>query len=147
MLVGHGEKRLSQVDSVASLLSLERRLSPAGIGVPRMVPTDWPWRDWEPVLAPWIADASRVLALALHSAGALIGFRAIEIDVVAPVDVRQRIASSVEAELISLPALSGQPFKVAAPPGGLTTVSLGAGSLLLDRKYFIHDCTGGLLVD
>ncbi|WP_299639553.1 ROK family transcriptional regulator [Devosia sp.] len=139
MLVNTGDDRRRFGHDVASTSALSRRLAASGIDVPPGDPSDWPWADWEPHVAAWIANAGAALAEIVFNTAAVIEVEAVVIDGIVPTPIVERMVAATDAALTSLPELSHNRLRIAAGKLGLRAPALGAAQLPLFRKHFSRE--------
>ncbi len=141
MLVSSAEGRYQSGHAIASTTALRRKLQKAGIAIP-VGPSDaWPWQDWEPVLAEWLAEAGRALAKIVLNTSAVIEITEAMIDGDLPPDVRERLVAATRAGVEELPLLAFVRPNLTAGVLGSRAAALGSAQMPLFRKYLSREIT------
>ncbi len=93
---------VKQLLDVASIQTLENRLTAHGLDSGRL--WDWPqdWSGLSAAVAPWIDAAAQAIAQASLAACAVIDFEAVLIDGALPVDVREKLVEAVRARIVTM---------------------------------------------
>lgn len=139
MLVnGHDGLRVFGHD-IASTTALGRRLAEAGIALPPGDAADWPWSEWEPYVAAWIAASGSALAEIVFNTSAVIEVELAIIDGNVPVAILERLVGATETALAALPILGNRPPRISAGKLGIRATSLGAAQLPMFRKHFSRE--------
>ncbi len=136
MLVNGHDGNRTVGHQVASLVALERRLSAAGIALPRTNPAAWPWAEWEAHVAPWIAAAGPAMAEIILNTAAVLEVDLAIIDSAVPPAILDRLVAATDCHLAQLAA---SPPPLVAGRLGYRATSLGAGHLVLFRRHFSRD--------
>ncbi len=137
---------------VASLAALEKRLTDAGHVVPRIDPMLWPWQDWEPIVADWIAESGNALAQIVLNTSAVMEFDRAMLGGGMPAGILQRIVAATAANLAELPALTAERPNVLQSRYGEKAPAFGAAYLMVYRRFFAnnpfeqHDFTPSLVL-
>lgn len=124
---------------IASLQSLQQRLAAAGLTLPCSNPLDWPWAEWEPQVAPWLAECAEALAQIILNSAAVIEFDLAIIDGVMPKPLVERLLAETQRALDALPVLTFDRPRLVAGRLGHDAVPLGASFMPIFRKYFSRD--------
>lgn len=124
---------------IASLSAFTRRLTAAGIAAPDGDPTAWPWDEWEPLVATWIADSGAALAEITFNTVAAIEVDMVIIDGALPAPLVTRLAAAADAALDRLPGLGCNRPRLIPGTLGPRATSLGAAQLPLFRKHFSRE--------
>jgi predicted NBD/HSP70 family sugar kinase len=132
-----GERNFGHL--IASLQALQRRLATAGIPVPPSDPLDWPWAEWEPHVAPWLAESGGALAEIILNTSAVIEFDLAVIDGVMPKPLIERLLAETQHALDALPVITFDRPRLVAGRLGHDAMPLGAAFMPIFRKYFSRD--------
>lgn len=134
MLVDRNEAGPLPAHAIASVSALMGRLGAAGIAVDLADLENWDWSALEPVVAPWLEDCAKALALVIFNTNAVVEAGLVVLDTILPATLTARLASRVAAHFERLPARR----KVDIVPGhaGRLAPALGAAELPLYRRYF-----------
>jgi predicted NBD/HSP70 family sugar kinase len=124
---------------VASLQSLQRRLATAGMALPLSNPLDWPWAEWEPHVAPWLAECGEALAQIILNTSAVIEFDLAVIDGVMPKPLVERLRAETQRALDALPVMTFDRPRLIAGRLGHDAMPLGAAFMPIFRKHFSRD--------
>ena len=121
----------------ASLITLEHRLTDAGIAPQAIWDTAQGWDIAPEILEPWMQEAVDGLAYATFSAACMIDFEAVMIDGWVPADIRDTLVRRTAERLqqISLPGIEIPQVR----PGtiGPDARALGAASLPLSDRFLV----------
>jgi len=123
-------------DLVASTHALAKRLAAAGIALPATHPLAWPWDDWEPHVAEWVAECGDALAQIVLNTAAVIEFDLAIIDGVMPRPLIERLVSRAQQTLAGLPVSMPERPRLTAGRLGHDATPLGAAFRPVFRKYF-----------
>lgn len=134
MLVGQGPEAPLSAHAVASVSALAERLDKAGMHMNLADIETWDWSALEPVVAPWLEDCARALAMVVFNTNAVVEADLVVLDSVLPAAITERLVQLLSAQFERLPARR----KVAIVPGhlGRLAPALGAAELPLYRRYF-----------
>lgn len=124
---------------LASTLALDRRLAAAGISRPVGDPLNWPWEEWEPQVASWLAECADALSQIIMNAAAVIECDLAVIDGPMPRPILERLLTATRAALDRLPVLTFERPKVTTGRLGPDAIPLGASFMPIFRKYFSRD--------
>ncbi|WP_425072444.1 ROK family transcriptional regulator [Sagittula sp. S175] len=135
--IGIDGNKVRQLVDVASLITLEQRVTDAGIAPEAIWDTTQSWPIDRAILEPWMQEAVDGLAYATFSAACMIDFEAVMIDGWVPADVRAELVrrTRVRLEEISLPGIEIPEVR----PGtiGPDARALGAASLPLSDRFLV----------
>ena len=126
---------------VASLTPFRDALTRAGIPVPLANPRDWPWGEWEHLVAPWVATASEALATIIMNTRAALDCGLFVLDGELPAEILARLIAATRQALAELPVLSFDRPTLEAGRLGTRAVSLGAAQLPLFMRLLVDDLT------
>ncbi len=124
---------------LASTMALDRRLAAAGIARASANPADWPWDEWEPQVAPWLAECGDALAQIIMNSAAVIECDLVVVDGALPRPVLERLLSETRRALTELPVLTFERPHVEGGRLGQDAMPLGAAFMPIFRKYFSRD--------
>jgi len=124
---------------LASTMALDRRLAAAGITRAVGNPADWPWQDWEAVVAPWLAQCGDALAQLIMNTAAVIECDLAVIDGAMPRPILDRLILETRAALDRLPVLTFERPELLAGRLSQDATPLGASFMPIFRKYFSRD--------
>jgi predicted NBD/HSP70 family sugar kinase len=127
---------------VASLQSLKQRLAAAGIPLPVSNPLSWPWAEWEPQVAAWLAECGEALAQIIFNSAAVIEFDLAVIDGVMPKPILERLLAETRCALDALPVMTFDRPRLVAGRLGHDAMPLGAAFMPIFRKYFSRNLGG-----
>ena len=121
---------------LASTMALDRLLVEAGITRPVADPAEWPWEEWESVVAPWLARCGDALAQLIMSTAAVIECDLAVVDGAMPRPILERLLAETRAALDRLPVLTFERPSVTTGHLGQNAMPLGAAFMPIFRKYF-----------
>ena len=124
---------------VASLTPFRQALAAAGITVPLANPRDWPWAEWETLVAPWIASASDALATIIMNTRAALDCDLFVVDGELPPEILARLAQATREAMGELPVLALDRPVLETGRLGTRAVSLGAAQLPLFIRLLVDD--------
>lgn len=139
MLVSDRDGRRVPGHQIASVSALGSRLARAGIALPEAAPADWPWDDWEPHVAPWIAEAGAALAEVIFNTSAVLEVELAIIDGTMPAPIVERLVAAAKAALADLPDVDFKALRIVAGTLGARAAALGAAQLPLFRRLFSRE--------
>ena len=124
---------------LASTMALDRRLAAAGIARPATNPSDWPWDEWEPHVAPWLVECGDALAQIIMNSAAVIECDLAILDGAMPRPIIERLLLATRQSLEELPVLTFDRPRLMTGRLGQDAVPLGAAFMPVFRKYFSRD--------
>jgi predicted NBD/HSP70 family sugar kinase len=124
---------------IASIRALELGLNAAGIELPQTNPVEWPWAEWEPYVAPWLAACSEALAQIIHNTAAVLEFDLAIIDGDLPRPLLDRLLLETQLAVENLPVMTFDRPRLAVGRLGQDAIPLGASFMPIFRKYFSRD--------
>ncbi|RLQ89400.1 ROK family transcriptional regulator [Notoacmeibacter ruber] len=133
--------RTVQLIDVASISSLERKMTDAGVPLAGMRDSTSRWQVPENVLAEWIAEAGEGLAQAILSACAVIDFEAVIIEGGFPSDICARLAASARDRLVTVTHRGIDLPSIRQGAVGANARTLGAASLPLFERFLLSPRT------
>lgn len=128
----------SQLINTPSLSRLETMLMEKGRESGFLWDAPDSWNVPEDIMAEWIDDAARALAISILSSTAIMDFGAAVIDGWIPTDVRRLLVERVNAEIRDLDARGVDAPMVVEGRVGARARSLGAASLPLAKRYMVE---------
>ncbi|PXA98443.1 hypothetical protein DMC47_08410 [Nostoc sp. 3335mG] len=134
MLVGLGGEAPRSAHSIASASALAERLAAAGHAADIADIANWDWDGIEPVVAAWVEDSARALALVVYNTNAVIEAGLVVLDTILPAPVTKRLADQMGLHLAALPLR--YPIRIDAGHIGRLAPALGAAFLVTYRRYF-----------
>jgi len=131
---GEGRVTVRQLQHVASISVLERRVREAG-GDPRPIWDDADWAGVASYIDGWIEEVAGGIAHALVSAGSLIDFQAAIIDGAMPPHIRPRIVDRVKERFDRLERAGLPEFAIVEGQIGYRARAIGGASLPFLAKF------------
>lgn len=128
----------SQLINTPSLSRLETLLTENGRESGFLWDAPDSWNVPEDIMAEWIDDAAKALAISILSSTAIMDFGAAVIDGWIPTDVRRLLVERVNAEIRDLDARGVDAPDVVEGHVGPRARSLGAASLPLAKRYMVE---------
>jgi predicted NBD/HSP70 family sugar kinase len=134
MLIDRDETGPLSAHAIASVTALYKRLSAAGFDLELTDIDDWDWVALEPVVADWIDDCGKALALVIFNTHTVVETNLVVLDTILPTELTMRLVAQVVAEFERLP--SRGTIEIVAGTLGRLAPALGAAELPLYRRYF-----------
>ena len=132
---GNGGAR--QLLEVASLYTLEAALRENGIETDVLWNDKNDWDELDHLVAPWVAETGRNLAIAALAIASVVEVEAVLIDGALPPNVRTRLVNRIQAELTQLDVTGLEDLRVEAAEVGRHARSIGAALLPIHALYFL----------
>lgn len=138
MPVSIGAGDVKPLIDLASLYTLERTIAVAGQTAGPIWETTDHWDIPKEELNSWLHHAAIGLAHAIVSSCSLIDFECVKIDGWMPADVKEKLITKVESQILRLNLTGLERPVIAAGTVGPNARSLGAASLPLSERYLVE---------
>lgn len=123
--------------AIASATALVEQIKARGVEADFGSIGDWDWPRLEPVVASWIEDCARALALVVYNANAVIETGLVVIDSIFPPAITERLTQRLAEQSASLP--SPHPIEIVSGHLGRSAPALGAAELALYQRYLSRE--------